>query len=235
LSRAKRLLIRTQLICQIKAPASKGRHARGIAVGEIPIETPFQIARKSFGDAHVHLSDDRASPKLGGDQRAAHGSLGDVGYVLLCRRYDVSSFSGGARVAGQVAARALDDASPPRVITLDLGAPGGRKSAAGPDWIHEIKYDDYRMLLLRGPERVRFISRGGHDWGRTISGKRSAAPRPPQESLVLDGGWSSLKGTASRTLTRRPRASITRGRGFIPSLPAQARARLAHAQGVMNG
>jgi bifunctional non-homologous end joining protein LigD len=34
----------------------------------------------------------------------------------------------------------------------------------GPGWLHEIKYDGYRMLLVRDQDRVRLISRGRHDW-----------------------------------------------------------------------
>ena len=37
---------------------------------------------------------------------------------------------------------------------------------AGPDWLHEVKYDGYRMMLIREQGRVRLISRGGHDWAR---------------------------------------------------------------------
>jgi bifunctional non-homologous end joining protein LigD len=35
---------------------------------------------------------------------------------------------------------------------------------AGSDWLHEVKYDGYRMMLIREQDRVRLISRGGHDW-----------------------------------------------------------------------
>jgi bifunctional non-homologous end joining protein LigD len=35
---------------------------------------------------------------------------------------------------------------------------------AGPDWIHEIKHDGFRLLTRRGAERVRLFTRNGHDW-----------------------------------------------------------------------
>src|SRR5262249_34638809 len=35
----------------------------------------------------------------------------------------------------------------------------------GPEWLHEIKHDGYRMLALRDGERVRLLSRRGLDWG----------------------------------------------------------------------
>ena len=34
----------------------------------------------------------------------------------------------------------------------------------GPDWLHEIKYDGYRLRLERDGDRVRLITRGGHNW-----------------------------------------------------------------------
>jgi len=35
---------------------------------------------------------------------------------------------------------------------------------SGPDWLHEIKHDGYRMFAIRDGERVRLISRSGVDW-----------------------------------------------------------------------
>jgi ATP-dependent DNA ligase len=34
----------------------------------------------------------------------------------------------------------------------------------GPDWLHEIKYDGYRLRLERDGDRVRLITRGGYNW-----------------------------------------------------------------------
>ena len=35
---------------------------------------------------------------------------------------------------------------------------------AGRDWIHEVKYDGYRLRVERNGDRVRLLSRGGLDW-----------------------------------------------------------------------
>jgi ATP-dependent DNA ligase len=35
---------------------------------------------------------------------------------------------------------------------------------AGPDWLHEIKHDGFRLLARHGAERVRLFTRNGHDW-----------------------------------------------------------------------
>jgi ATP dependent DNA ligase domain len=41
----------------------------------------------------------------------------------------------------------------------------GKAVPSGPDWLHEVKYDGYRLRLERDGDRVRLFSRGGHDWG----------------------------------------------------------------------
>ena len=48
--------------------------------------------------------------------------------------------------------------------TFEPCIPTGRKAVpATPDWIHEIKYDGFRLPVERG-DRVRLITRGGYDW-----------------------------------------------------------------------
>src|SRR5882757_8110653 len=34
----------------------------------------------------------------------------------------------------------------------------------GPEWVHEIKQDGYRLMARRTGERVRLFTRRGHDW-----------------------------------------------------------------------
>lgn len=34
---------------------------------------------------------------------------------------------------------------------------------SGPDWLHEVKYDGYRLRLERNGNRERLITRGGYD------------------------------------------------------------------------
>jgi ATP-dependent DNA ligase len=51
------------------------------------------------------------------------------------------------------------------------------KVPTGPEWLHEIKYDGYRMMLIRERDRVRLISRGGHDWADRFPLIVSAAPK----------------------------------------------------------
>jgi bifunctional non-homologous end joining protein LigD len=39
----------------------------------------------------------------------------------------------------------------------------GTKVPASSDWIHEIKYDGFRLIVVRDGDRVRLLSRNGHD------------------------------------------------------------------------
>ena len=41
--------------------------------------------------------------------------------------------------------------------------PRGITVPAGPDWIHEIKYYDHRLIVQREDKRVRLWTRNGHD------------------------------------------------------------------------
>ncbi|WP_426615354.1 hypothetical protein [Bradyrhizobium sp. McL0616] len=34
----------------------------------------------------------------------------------------------------------------------------------GPDWVHEIKHDGYRLMVRRDGARVRCFTKGGRDW-----------------------------------------------------------------------
>ena len=42
----------------------------------------------------------------------------------------------------------------------------GKVVPSAPEWFHEIKYDGFRIRLERDGDRVRLITRGGHDWAK---------------------------------------------------------------------
>ena len=51
----------------------------------------------------------------------------------------------------------------------------------------EVKYDGYRMMLIREQGRVRLIGRGGHHWARRFPLIVTAALKLRQEHFVIDG------------------------------------------------
>ena len=58
---------------------------------------------------------------------------------------------------------------------------------AGPDWIHEIKHDGYRLTVHREGKRVRLFTRNGHDWTDRYPLIVEAALRVRIGSFVMDG------------------------------------------------
>ena len=52
---------------------------------------------------------------------------------------------------------------PPGFIEPCLPSPADRPPS-GPDWIHEIKHDGYRLMARRDPIGIRLLTRNGHDW-----------------------------------------------------------------------
>ena len=57
----------------------------------------------------------------------------------------------------------------------------------GPDWLHEVKYDGYRLRLERDGDRVRLITRGGYNWTDRYPWIVEAALKNRQKRFVIDG------------------------------------------------
>lgn len=57
----------------------------------------------------------------------------------------------------------------------------------GPDHIHEIKYDGYRLLVIRDRDRVLLITRGGHDWTKRFPWIVEAALKNRTTQFAIDG------------------------------------------------
>lgn len=76
----------------------------------------------------------------------------------------------------------------------------------GPDWIHEIKHDGYRLIVQREDKRVRLLTRNGYDWTDRYPLIVEAALRNRSRSFVIDGeavllgvdGISDFNGLHSR-------------------------------------
>ena len=84
----------------------------------------------------------------------------------------------GAATAGPVPS-ALPPTLAPQLATLVAAPP-----ADAADWLYEIKFDGYRMLVRNGETGARLLTRNGHDW--------TAKLRPLQlafEALRLPSGW----------------------------------------------
>jgi bifunctional non-homologous end joining protein LigD len=63
----------------------------------------------------------------------------------------------------------------------------GKTVPVGPDWIHEIKHDGYRLIVHRDGSRVRLFTRNGHDWTDRYPWIVQGALQNRQKQFVLDG------------------------------------------------
>ena len=76
---------------------------------------------------------------------------------------------------------ALPDFIEPQLATLVDAAP------AGSGWVHEMKYDGYRILARLADGRVTLFSRNGKDWTDKLAAVAGAVARLPARSAWLDG------------------------------------------------
>src|ERR1700675_2043683 len=56
-----------------------------------------------------------------------------------------------------------------------------------PDWLHEVKYDGYRLRLERDGDRVRLITKGGYNWTSRYPWIVEAALKNRHRQFVIDG------------------------------------------------
>src|SRR5882724_7217779 len=98
---------------------------------------------------------------------------------------------GGAREARELAA----DQGEGRIRPAGQRRRGGRREPAqrrqrpryGDDWLHEIKFDGYRILARLARGKVTLLSRNGLDWTRKFPEIAAAVAALAVDNAVLDG------------------------------------------------
>jgi bifunctional non-homologous end joining protein LigD len=88
----------------------------------------------------------------------------------------------GAQKKGSRAAHdRLPDFIPPSLATLHSAAPRGA------EWLHEIKYDGYRIQARLDRGKVRLLTRKNLDWTHRFKPIAAAVAALPAEAALLDG------------------------------------------------
>jgi bifunctional non-homologous end joining protein LigD len=87
----------------------------------------------------------------------------------------------GAPTAAEAPKAKLPATLEPELATLATEPP------AGPEWVHELKYDGYRALCRIAGGKARLVSRSGKDWTRQMAGVARAAETLPVDDAWLDG------------------------------------------------
>jgi hypothetical protein len=79
----------------------------------------------------------------------------------------------------------------PNALTNGFVAPciptRAAKPPTGPDWIHEIKHDGYRLIVRRDGDAVRLFTRRGYDWSDRYPAIARAAAKLRARSFTIDG------------------------------------------------
>jgi ATP-dependent DNA ligase len=78
---------------------------------------------------------------------------------------------------------------PPKWIRPQLT----HEAPAGGDWLHEIKYDGYRMHARLDRGRVELLTRTGLDWSKRYRFTIEALPSLPVKTAYLDGELCALR------------------------------------------
>ena len=68
-----------------------------------------------------------------------------------------------------------------------MPAPPGNGAAVGPDWIHEIKHDGFRILARRDGPDARLFTRNGYDFADRFPLIAKAVAALPIRSCFIDG------------------------------------------------
>jgi len=100
-------------------------------------------------------------------------------------------------VARSLRAAALPQWVPPQLTKLVDAAPDG------PDWLHEIKYDGYRMHARLDRGAVKLLMRTGLDWTHKY-------PAIAKAVAALDARQAYLDDAAASTVQRQVRGSSSR-------------------------
>ncbi|MFP5076958.1 DNA ligase D [Rhizobium sp. YIM 134829] len=119
----------------------------------------------------------RARSKPAGSTKTAPSrSKGKEKVAAVAEAQQAHAWPKGARKG------ALPDFVDPALATLKAKAPGGTR------WLHEIKFDGYRLQARIEAGAVKLLTRGGLDWterfGPAISGALAALP---VQTALLDG------------------------------------------------
>jgi bifunctional non-homologous end joining protein LigD len=93
----------------------------------------------------------------------------------------------------------------PMLTTLVATAP------TGPEWLHEIKYDGYRMLCRIEGGKARLVSRNGKDWTKVFAGIAADLAKLPVRSAWIDGEVVVLDAAGRTSFQALQNALTTKG------------------------
>jgi ATP-dependent DNA ligase len=107
-------------------------------------------------------------------------------------------------------ARSSKSSHPPKWIEPQLTRLV-EEAPAGPDWLHEIKYDGYRMHARLDSGRVQLLTRTGLDWSHRYQHTVDALKSLPMTTAYIDGELCALRRDGISSFSRL-QAAMDEGR-----------------------
>ncbi len=104
----------------------------------------------------------------GGGEKPSGGDAGS----------EVAAAAAGLRGAVKAS---IPGAFSPQLCVLSSGVPQGE------GWIHEIKFDGYRVIIRKSGDDVQVFTRTGKDWSAKFKPVVAAAKAVPAQTAILDG------------------------------------------------
>jgi bifunctional non-homologous end joining protein LigD len=98
---------------------------------------------------------------------------------------------------------------PPQLATLEGEPPNGDQ------WLHELKFDGYRMLCHLNRGEVRFWSRNKKDWTHKFPRLGKAVKDFPASSAILDGEVVAVDSKGRPSFQKLQQAMKTGDTGFV--------------------
>ena len=103
----------------------------------------------------------------------------------------------------------LPDWVPPQLATRVSTPPGGE------GWLHEIKFDGYRMLCRLAGKSARLLTRRGLDWTDRFGRVAEAAARLPSGQALIDGEIVALRPDGRSSFQALQEALSGGGKGLV--------------------
>ena len=98
---------------------------------------------------------------------------------------------------------------PPQLATLESKAPNGDQ------WLHELKFDGYRMLCHLNGAQVRFWSRNEKDWTHKFPRLAKAIKEFPATKAILDGEVVAVDAKGRASFQKLQQAMKSGDAGFV--------------------
>jgi bifunctional non-homologous end joining protein LigD len=124
-----------------------------------------------------------------GTSERADGKNKQLGWLLIKSRDDFARPGDGTlpdTPARPKASGPRPKAPEPELATLVSEAP------RGDDWVHELKFDGYRLLVTLHAGKARLETRNGNDWTSRMPALARALARLEVDAAVLDGELVAL-------------------------------------------